>query len=163
MAITLNLFRLLILLLFLVTGLQGACQLAWAKEEFGSVRGPQVSSIKIGPHPIYTRILVNLTEPVSYQVKPDFANKKIILILPQTGKNVRLRSRSFKDKNLKQYSVLLSKDDLQITFLLKNSNTRFFHSLSSQKSQIILDLKSENRPILRTRIGSLERNPKAQM
>ena len=147
MTITLNFFRFLVLLLFLVAGLQGACQLAWAKEEFGSVRGPQVSSIKIGPHPIYTRILVNLTEPVSYKVKPDFAKKEIILTLPQTGKSLRLRSRSFKDKNLKQYSVLLSRDDLQITFLLKNSNTRFFHSLNSKKSQIILDLKSESRPI----------------
>ena len=163
MTFTLNFFRFLVLLLFLVTGLHGACQLAWAKEEFGSVPGPQVSSIKIGPHPIYTRILVNLTEPVSYKVKPDFAKKEIILTLPQTGKSLRLRSRSFKDKNLKQYSVLLSRDDLQITFLLKNSNTRFFHSLNSKKSQIILDLKSESRPILRTRIGNLERNPKNQM
>ena len=163
MAITLNSIRLLSLLLFLITGLQGTCKLAWAQEKFESDRGPQVSSIKIGPHPIYTRILINLTKPVSYKFKPDFSKKKITLTIPQTGKSSRLRSRSFKDKNLKQYSVLLRNDDLEITFLLKNSNTRFFHSLNLQKSQIILDLKGENRPILRTRIGNLERNPKAQI
>ena len=163
MAITLNSIRLLSLLLFLITGLQGTCKLAWAQEKFESDRGPQVSSIKIGPHPIYTRILINLTKPVSYKFKPDFSKKKITLTIQQKGKSSRLRSRSFKDKNLKQYSVLLRNDDLEITFLLKSANTRFFHSLNLQKSQIILDLKGENRPILRTRIGNLERNPKAQI
>ena len=162
MTIPLNFIKLLLLLLLSLIGMQGACQFAWAQDEFEPVRRSQVSTIKIGPHPIYTRILVNLTGPVSYQVKPDFANKKITLILPQTAKGSRLTSKSFKDKNLEQYSVLSVKEDLQITFLLKNPNTRFFHSLNPQKSQIILDLKGESRPILRPRIGKSERKPRAQ-
>lgn len=150
------------LLLLSPIGMQGACQFAWAQDEFEPVRRPQVSTIKIGPHPIYTRILVNLTGPVPYQVKADFANKRITLILPKTAKGPRLLGKLFNDKNLTQYSVRPVREDLQITFVLKNSNTRFFHSLNPQKSQIILDLKGESRPILRARIGKQKRKPGVQ-
>ena len=162
MATSLNSIRILLLLVLLLIGIQGADQFAWAQGEFDAVQRPHVSSIKIGPHPIYTRILVNLTEPVSYQVNPDFANKKITLTLPQTAKGLQLRSKSFKDKNLEKYSVLLINEDLQITFLLKNPNTRFFHSLNPKKSQIILDLKGETRPILRTQIRNWEGKSKGK-
>ncbi len=156
MVISLNFIRLLLLLSLPLIGVQGGCQCAWAQDELESVQPPQASTVKIGPHPIYTRILVNLTEPVLYQVKPDFANKQITLILPKTEKDPRLRGRSYNDKNLEQYSVRTFKEDLWITFSLKNPNTRLFHFLNPQKTQIILDLKSESRPILRTRIGKPE-------
>ncbi|MZH01855.1 MAG: tetratricopeptide repeat protein [Nitrospinae bacterium] len=151
---SLHSIRFILLLLFPFLGVQGACKIAWAQDfESEFYQRPQVSTIKIGPHPIYTRILVNLTESVSYQVKADFANKRIMLVLPNTAKSSRLRSRSFNDKNLEQYSVRSLNEDLQVTFLLKNPNTRFFHSMNPQKPQIILDLKGESRPILKTRIG----------
>ena len=163
MAIHLKFIRLLLLLLLPLLGIQGANNCAWAQEFASeSARRPQVSSIRIGPHPIYTRILVNLTEPVSYQVKADFVNKRITLILPYTVKGPRLRSKSFNDKNLEQYLVTPLREDLEVTFVLKNQNTRFFHSMNPQKPQIILDIKGENRPILRTRIGKLQRKPGAQ-
>ena len=150
-------------LLLPLLAVQGANNFAWAQEvasEFA--RRPQASSIKIGPHPVYTRILVNLTEPVSYQVKADFANKQITLILPYTAKGRRLRSKSFNDKNLEQYLVTPLTEDLEVTFVLKNKNTRFFHSMNPKKPQIILDIKGESRPILRTRIGKSQRKPGAQ-
>ena len=158
MAISSNSIRFILLLLFILLGVQGACKVAWAQDfESKFVQRPQVSTIRIGPHPIYTRILVDMTESVSYQVKADFANKRITLILPNTSKSTRIRSKSFNDKNLEQYSIRSLNEDLQITFLLKNSNTRFFHSVNPKKSQIILDLKGESRPIIRTRIGKAER------
>ncbi len=163
MAIHLKFIRFLLLLLLPLFVMQGASNFAWAQEVASeSVRRPQVSSIRIGPHPVYTRILVNLTESVSYQVKADFVNKRITLILPYTARGPRLRSRSFNDKNLEQYLVTPLREDLEVTFVLKNQNTRFFHSMNPQKPQIILDIKGENRPILRTRIGKLQRKPGAQ-
>jgi TolA-binding protein len=165
MAIFTHSGRFIFWFLFSLIGILEVCQLAWAQEEFESVQSSQVSTIKIGPHPVYTRILVNLVGTVSYEVKPDFANKQIILVLPQTAQGTRLKSKSFKDKNLERYSVLSDKDDLKITFSLKNSNTRFFHAFNRQKSQIILDLKGEHRPIFRTRVGNMERrlrNPISQ-
>ena len=158
MAISLNSIKYILLLLVVPLGVQGTCKFAWAQDfESELVQPPEVLTIRIGPHPIYTRILVNLTESVSYKVKADFANKRITLILPNTSKSTRIRSKSFNDKNLEQYSIRSLNEDLQITFLLKNSNTRFFHSVNPQKSQIILDLKGESRPIIRTRIGKAER------
>ncbi|MBT3184959.1 MAG: tetratricopeptide repeat protein [Nitrospina sp.] len=163
MAIYLKFIRFLLFLLLPLLAVQGANNFAWAQEvasEFA--RRPQASSIKIGPHPVYTRILVNLTEPVSYQVKADFANKQITLILPYTAKGRRLRSKSFNDKNLEQYLVTPLTEDLEVTFVLKNKNTRFFHSMNPKKPQIILDIKGESRPILRTRIGKPQRKPGVQ-
>jgi TolA-binding protein len=156
MTISLNSIRIFLLVLFSIIGIHGAGEVVWGQNfENESDRRPQVSSIRIGAHPIYTRILVNLTVPVSYQVKPDFTNEKIILTIPKAAKGPSLRSRSFKDKNLKQYKAISVKEGLEITFALKNTNTRFFHSLNTKKSQIIIDLKGESRPILRTRIGNL--------
>ena len=160
MAIHLKFIRFLLLLLLPLLGIQGANNFAWAQEFASeSARRPQVSTIRIGPHPVYTRILVNLTESVSYQVKADFVNKRITLILPYTARGPRLRSRSFNDKNLERYLVTPLREDLEVTFVLKNQNTRFFHSTNPQKPQIILDIKGESRPILRTRIGKLQRKP----
>ena len=160
MAISLNSIKCILLLLVVPLGVQGACKFAWAQDfESELVQHPEVLTIRIGPHPIYTRILVNLTESVSYKVKADFANKRITLILPNTTKSTRVRSKSFNDKNLEQYSIQSLNEDLQVTFVLKNPNTRFFHTINLQKSQIILDLKGENRPILRTRIGKAEHIP----
>jgi tetratricopeptide (TPR) repeat protein len=163
MTVNTKFIRLILLVLFPLFGLQGSYNFAEAQDiGLENARRPQVTSIRIGPHPIYTRILINLTEPVPYQVKPDFINKRIKLILPFATKGLRLRSKSFNDKNLEQFLVRPFRDDLEVTFVLKNQNTRFFHSINPQKSQIIIDIKAENRPILRTRIGKSQRKPGAQ-
>lgn len=161
MAIGLKLIKLLFFVLIPVLGMQGSYNFVEA-QELGSDRSPKVTSIRIGPHPIYTRILINLTEPVSYQVNADFVNKRITLLLPYTEKGLRLGSKSFNDKNLEQYLVRSTRDDLEITLVLKNQNTRFFHTMNPQKPQIILDIKGESRPILRTRIGTSQLKPGAQ-
>ncbi len=154
MVIYLKLIRFLLLVMLPLLAMEGTDNFTWAQEiSPESASRSQVSSIRIGPHPVYTRILINLTEPVSYQVKPDFSNKRIVLILPDTKKGPRLVSKSFNDKNLEQYLIRPIHEDLEVTFLLKNQNTRFFHSMNPQKPQIIIDIKSESGPILRTRIG----------
>jgi len=42
-----------------------------------------LKTIKIGPHPIYTRILVDLNKPVDYQFDANFREKKIVHICPK--------------------------------------------------------------------------------
>ena len=126
----------------------------WAQENFYE-NGPILKTVKIGPHPIYTRILIDLTEPVSYQVKANFAEKHIILTLPETLRGPRVRSKSFNDKNLEQFTVSSRKGKVKVTFVLKRSNTRFFHSMNPEKTQIIIDLKGESRAIVKAKIGGL--------
>ena len=163
MTVQLKYIRLILLTLFSLFGIQGSNDIAGAQElGLDYAQRPLVTSIRIGPHPFYTRILINITEPVSYQVKADFVNKRITLLLPFTEKGLRLRSKSFNDNNLEKYLVQPSREDLEVTFVLKNQNTRFFHSIDTKKSQIILDIKGEDRPILRTRIGKAQRKPGAQ-
>ena len=116
---------------------------------------PILKTVKIGPHPIYTRILIDLTEPVTYQVKASFAEKRIVLTLPETQRGPRVRSKIFNDKNLEQFTVSSRAGKINITFVLKQSNTRFFHSMNPEKPQIIIDLKGESRPIVKVRIGGL--------
>jgi TolA-binding protein len=150
-----------LLILLPVLGMPGNYNLAGA-QEFESARPAIVTSIRIGPHPIYTRILVNLTESVSYQVNPDFANKRITLTLPFTAKGLRVRDKLFNDKNLEQFLIRSFRDDLEVTFVLKNKNTWFFHSINPEKPQIILDIKSDKKPILKTRIGGSQPETGAQ-
>jgi tetratricopeptide (TPR) repeat protein len=125
-----------------------------AQEDFYR-NGPLLKTVKIGPHPIYTRILIDLTEPVTYQVKASFAEKRIVLTLPETQRGPRVRNKTFNDKNLAQFMVSSREGKVKITFVLKRSNTRFFHSMNPEKPQIIIDLKGESRPILKARIGGL--------
>ena len=61
-----------------------------------------LKTIKIGPHPIYTRILVDLNKPVDYQFDANFREKKIILILPETKSGPKVHNKTFNDKNLKK-------------------------------------------------------------
>ena len=111
-----------------------------------------LKTIKIGPHPIYTRILVDLNKPVDYQFDANFREKKIILILPETKSGPKVHNKTFNDKNLKQFMVSSLEGKAKVTFVLKNSNTRFFHSMNPKKPQIIIDLKGEKRPIIQTKI-----------
>ena len=48
---------------------------AWAQGKFLE-DNTLLKTVKIGPHPIYTRILVDLNQPVKYQLNADFSKKK---------------------------------------------------------------------------------------
>ncbi len=113
----------------------------------------RVNSIRLGPHPEYTRILVNLSGPADYQVSADFVNKQITLTLDNVSPGPGLRSKIYKDKNLDRVDVHSVEGRLSIRLSLKNPNTRFFHFLKSVPPQIVLDLKGLDRPFLKTRIG----------
>ena len=54
-----------------------------------------LKTIKIGPHPIYTRILADLNKPVNYQIDANFREKRIVLILPATKSGPRVRNKVF--------------------------------------------------------------------
>ncbi len=126
----------------------------WAQEELFRSNS-LLKTVKIGPHPIYTRILVDLNKSVKYQVNADFAGKRIVLTLPDTQKGPRVRSKAFNDKNLEQFTVSSREGKVKITFVLKRSNTRFFHSMNPEKPQIIVDLKGNAKPILKAKIRGL--------
>ena len=85
----------------------------------------------------------------------NFSEKHIILTLPETILGPRVRSKSFNDKNLEQFTVSSRQGKVKVTFVLKRSNTRFFHSMNPEKTQIIIDLKGEPQAILKAKIGGL--------
>ena len=126
----------------------------WAQEDLYK-SDALLKTVKIGPHPIYTRILIDLTEPITYHVKANFAEKRIVLTLPETQRGPRVHSKAFNDKNLEQFTVSSREGKVKINFVLKRSNTRFFHSMNPEKPQIIIDLKGESRSILKAKIGGL--------
>ncbi len=117
---------------------------------------PLIHKVRIGPHPQYTRIIIDLSSSAPYQVKADFLKKKITLVLNDVRLNPRVQSRSFKDRNLEKIDIKYLQRTLTIVLHLRKTNTRFFHFLDTAKSQIILDLKGEKKPILQTRIGKQE-------
>ena len=84
-----------------------------------------------------------------------FQKKRIVLTLPNTEKGPRVRSKAFNDKNLEQFTVSSREEEVNITFVLKKSNTRFFHSMNREKPQIIIDLKGNKRPIIKTKISGI--------
>jgi len=116
-----------------------------------------VNKVRIGPHPQYTRILVDLSQPGSYKVDADFLGKRVTLTLKNVQLNPNLQTRSIQDRNIEKIEIHLEQQNLEIVLHLRRSNTRFFHYLDRAKSQIVIDLNSEKKPILQTQIG--ERKP----
>lgn len=115
---------------------------------------PRVEKIKIGPHPLYTRVLIDLNKPIPYEIKPDFQQKKVTVILRSTGVSPTVRSRSYKDRNLSQIDVKTLGDSIHITLRLKQENTRFFHFMHPKIPRIILDLKGKDAPIIKAQTRS---------
>ena len=113
----------------------------------------QIKQIRIGPHPKYTRLLLDISGPVEYQVNANFVEKKIALIFDGTSVTPKVKSKKYRDKNLASVDVQSDEDKIILTLHLKNSNTRFFHHKEKATSQIVLDLKGTNEPFLKTRIG----------
>jgi TolA-binding protein len=116
-----------------------------------------VNKVRIGPHPKYTRILIDLSQPAAYKVNADFVRKKVTLTLKNAQSNPRLQTRSIKDRNIEKIAIHPQPQNLEIVLHLRRSNTRFFHYLDRAKSQIVIDFNSVKKPILQTQIG--ERQP----
>jgi len=125
----------------------------YGQEQEGIASAKQINRIRIGPHPKYTRLLLDISGPVEYQVNANFVEKKIALIFDGTSVTPKVKSKKYRDKNLASVDVQSNEDQIILTLHLKNSNTRFFHHKEKATSQIVLDLKGTNEPFLKTRIG----------
>ncbi len=140
----------LITVLFLTIGVE---KKVYGQEQEGIVSAKQIKQIRIGPHPKYTRLLLDISGPVEYQVNANFVEKKIDLIFDDTSVTPKVKSKKYRDKNLASVDVQANEDQIILTLHLKNSNTRFFHHKEKATSQIVLDLKGTTEPFLKTRIG----------
>jgi TolA-binding protein len=114
---------------------------------------PQVEKIRIGPHPFYTRILINLNRPTVYDIHADYEKKMITLTLDNTLLSKQVRSRVLRDNNLSRIHARQSNGKVLIQLGMRNRNTRLFHFMDLEKSQIVIDLKSDDTPLLRTHVG----------
>ncbi|HIF02799.1 MAG TPA: hypothetical protein EYQ84_05630, partial [Nitrospinaceae bacterium] len=133
---------------------------AQEQETGGMAPVKQIKQIKIGPHPQYTRLILDIAGPVEYQVTANFVEKKIALVFNDTSVTPKVRSRKYRDKNLAAVGVQSNKNQTTLTLQLKNSNTRFFHHKNKSASQIILDLKGTTEPFLKTKIGKKKEKKK---
>ncbi|PIQ96551.1 MAG: hypothetical protein COV67_08940, partial [Nitrospinae bacterium CG11_big_fil_rev_8_21_14_0_20_56_8] len=120
--------------------------------EAGTAAGTQVEKIRIGPHPEFTRILIDLNQPADYKVEADFKKKLIILSLPDASLGEQAQSRTLRDKNLQSIQVATVEGRVQIQFLLQQANTRFFHYLEEDPNRIVVDFQGLTTPILKTKI-----------
>ena len=135
----------------------GTAGLSVAQEFDEFALSNQVKRVRIGPHPKYTRILVDLTNPTSYQVKADFPEKKIELIFDGFTLSPGVVSKRYRDRTLEAIGVRSVEGQVILTLLLKSSNTRFFHFQKSATAQIVLDLKGVTKPYLKTNIGDTDK------
>lgn len=113
----------------------------------------RVEKIRIGPHPEYTRILIDLNRAAEYKVTADFSKKKITVTLANARLGPQVRSRSLGDRNIARIDAKRIAGQVKIELTIKKSNTRFFHFLNRDPAQIVLDFKGEDKPILQARIG----------
>ena len=118
-----------------------------------------VEKIRLGPHPEYTRILIDLNQPAPYKVTADFSRKKITLTFANAALNPQLRSRSIEDKNLEKITLHPGNRALEIILHLRNANTWFFHSLNAEKSQIVVDISGQKKPVRQIQIGQKDTRP----
>ena len=116
-------------------------------------KAKQINKIRIGPHPKYTRLLLDISGPVQYEVNANFSEKKINLIFDSTSVTPKVQSKKYRDKNLAAIDVQSNEGGITLTLHLINSNTRFFHHKNTSTSQIVLDLKGTTKPFLKTKIG----------
>ena len=74
---------LLLAILFFTTGIQKKVH-GQEQEVEGTASAKQIKQIRIGPHPKYTRLILDISGPVEYQVNANFVEKKIALIFDGT-------------------------------------------------------------------------------
>ncbi len=153
----------IVLILALIVG-------PWASfasaQDVGGLFAPDstIKRLRIGPHPEYTRILIDLSKPTTYQVKADFLKKLIVLEFPNVAAGPDLHSRRFSDKNLEKISVENLGDVVRLSLTLQNANTRFFHHLNMDPPQVVLDLEGRSTEMgkISTRKGSKAKQPQKQ-
>ena len=119
----------------------------------------KVEKIRIGPHPIYTRILIDLNQPTVYDIHVDYAKKMITLTLNKALLSKQVRSRVLRDKNLSRIQARQNNGQVQIQLGMRSPNTRLFHFMDLEKSQIVIDLKGGDKPLLRTHVGKGKPGP----
>jgi len=102
---------------------------------------PRVERIRLGPHPSATRLLIDLSGPVDYQVKTDPANKTVTLTFPGAVLDASIRSRSYQDKNLASLRVEPSSGAPRVTLGLQAQDTVFSHFIDGKTFQVVIDLK----------------------
>ena len=117
----------------------------------------QINGIRIGPHPKYTRLLVDIEGPAQYQVSADFKEKKIDLIFDDAVAGLKVKPRKYRDKNLSEIGVQAIEGQVILTLYLKKPNTQFFHYANRASSQIVLDLKGKSEPFIKTQINKKEK------
>jgi hypothetical protein len=83
----------------------------------------QIKQIKIGPHPKYTRLLVDIAGPAQYQVSANFNEKKIALIFEDAAADLKVKPRKYRDKNLSAIGVQSIEGQVILTLHLRKSNT----------------------------------------
>jgi tetratricopeptide (TPR) repeat protein len=131
----------------LIALILGVCP-AWGQTSIGSeAEKPRIEKIRFGPHPEYTRLLIDLSQPAKYEVTADLAKKRVVFTFATATLNPALKSRAYNDKNLEQISVQTVEGKARITFRFKNSGTRFFHFLNPKEPQIIVDLNGQPQSI----------------
>lgn len=130
----------------------------YSKETLASnnKKTPLIQKVRLGPHPKYTRIIVDLSSPTQYQVKADFLRKKITLTLNDVRLNPRVRTRTIQDRNLEKININYIQQTLKIVLHLRKTNTQLFHFLDTTKSQIVLDINGDKKPIRSSRIEKSE-------
>jgi tetratricopeptide (TPR) repeat protein len=101
----------------------------------------RVESVRLGPHPSDTRLLIALSRPVDYQVKADLPNKKITFIFPGAVLDASIEPRTYRDKSLAFLAVERIAKAPKVTVGLQSASTRFFHYLDAKTSQVVVDLK----------------------
>ncbi len=128
---------------------------------------PLIQKVRIGPHPKYTRIIVDLSSPTPYKVKADFLRKRITLTLNDVRLNPRVQTRSIKDRNLEKIDINYLQQTLKIVLHLRKTNTLLFHFFDPAKSQIVVDLNGDRKPIRNSQTqksgpgqASLQKNPR---
>lgn len=117
----------------------------------------RVQSVRIGAHPDYTRVLIDLNQQTTYKIKADFVKKKVTLTLSNSVLTPDARSVAFKDSNVEK--VEMSKGEgstVAIDLFLRNPNSRFFHVLKTNPDQIIIDIKGDAKPFIKTKIKKLD-------
>ena len=101
----------------------------------------QVEDYRLGSHPQYTRIIIQLNQESPYRVLTNYADQKVVIWIRNATLKPKAQSIAFKDKHLSEIQVQEIKKNVKFTLQLKNRNTRLVHFVKHQPEEIVIDLK----------------------
>jgi TolA-binding protein len=104
----------------------------------------QVEDYRMGSHPQYTRVIIQLSQDTPYRVLTNYPDQKVVLWIRNAALKPKVQSIAFKDNHLDQIQVEEIKKNVKFTFRLKSKNTRLIHSVKHQPEQIVIDLKTKD-------------------